>query len=99
MTIVGAGGVSITSWRSLTRFDKEYRKLDPVVQGRVDKALSKLVQTPMPPGIDFEKLKGYQDPGIYTIHATGNFKVSFEIDGSEAVLRRVAVHDDIDLNP
>jgi hypothetical protein len=31
--------------------------------------------------------------------ATGNYKISFEISGNIATLRRVALHDEIDRRP
>jgi len=99
MTITGAGGVSITGLEALDRFRKEYKKLPPEIQKRVDSQLKKLVITPMPSGIAFEKLKRYSNPDIYTIHITGNYKVSMEIDGQTAFLRRVANHDEIDRAP
>jgi hypothetical protein len=58
-----------------------------------------LVKSPIPPGLGFEKLKGYSNPDIYTIHITGNYKASIEIGGGAAFLRRVASHDEIDRAP
>lgn len=53
----------------------------------------------MPPGLAFEKLKGYRNPDVYTIHVTGNYKISMSIYGQLAHLRRVADHGDIDRSP
>ncbi|MCL2829393.1 MAG: hypothetical protein FWD77_01495 [Betaproteobacteria bacterium] len=99
MTIVGAGGAQLKALFRLSRFKKDYKRLSPDLQDRADLALGKLLQDPRPPGLGFEKLKGYQNPDIYTIHVTGNFKISFEIDGDTAYLRRIAKHDEIDDNP
>lgn len=99
MTEVGAGGVTVTGWRSSKRYAKEYRKLTPAMQERVDVKLQDLQVNPRPPGLGFEKLSGYTDPAIYTIHVTGNYKLSFELAGSTAFLRRVATHDEIDRAP
>jgi plasmid maintenance system killer protein len=52
-----------------------------------------------PPGLRFEKLSGYSNPDIYTIHVNGNYKVSLEVTGGNALLRRVAPHDEIDRAP
>lgn len=41
---------------------------------------------PRPPGLAFEKLAGHSRPDIYTIYVTGNYKISFEIEGSTAFL-------------
>jgi hypothetical protein len=104
MTVVGAGGVRIDCFRKTRRFAKEYAKLDPIIRGRCDDRLEKLLLDPRPPGLGFEKLEGYSNPDLYTIHINGNFKVSMEIrqdpnHGCVAILRHVARHDLIDRSP
>lgn len=66
---------------------------------RVDECLQMLGRTPISPGLRFEKLKGHSNPDIYTIHVTGNYKISFEIESDTAILRHVASHDEIDSRP
>lgn len=99
MTVVGAGGVVVRSFSLTIRFKKDYRKLDPQLQQRVDSKLEDLCKDPRPAGLVFEKLKGYDNPCIYTIHVTGNYKLSMQIDGDTATLRRVGNHDEIDRAP
>ena len=99
MTITGAGGVTINRWRTSKRFHKDYDKLPVVLRDLVDAKLQDLTQIPRPAGLRFEKLKGYADPDIYTIHVTGNYKVSLELLGGDAFLRRVGDHNDIDRAP
>jgi len=100
MTVVGTGGVCLKKIIRSCRFLKDYKSLDSGMKERVDNTLRKLLQNPIPSGICFEKLKGYKNPDIYTVHVTGNLKISIEIkDGNEAILRRVAQHDQIDFNP
>jgi plasmid maintenance system killer protein len=99
MTQIAAGGVTIARWKKLPLFHREYKRLELELCDRVDECLQKLVHKPIPPGLRFEKLKGYSRPDIYTIHVTGNYKISFEIEGNAAYLRRVATHDEIDLRP
>lgn len=100
MTITGAGGVVITRWKKSRRFHREYDKLTIELRDLVDSKLQDLAREIRPPGLRFEKLSGYADPDIYTIHVTGNYKVSFEIiDGKTAFLRRVADHNEIDRSP
>jgi mRNA-degrading endonuclease RelE of RelBE toxin-antitoxin system len=99
MTVVGAGGLRISAWRKSRRFHKEYDKLAVDLRDLVDQKLQDLTRNPLPPGLRFEKLKGHSDPDIYTLHVTGNYKISMEINGSEAFLRRVADHNDIDRAP
>lgn len=100
MTITGAGGVVIERWKKSKRFHKEYDKLPNDMRDLVDHKLQDLAMPSRPPGLRFEKLSGYTDPDIYTIHANGNYKISFEIiDGKIAWLRRVAAHNEIDRAP
>ena len=99
MTVTGTGGVVIASWRKLRRFHRDYDKLTIELRDRVDEKLQDLAKTPRPSGLCFEKLKGYSAPDIYSVHVTGNYKLTMEIEGSRANLRRVADHDEIDRAP
>ena len=99
MTVVGSGGLTITKLAYSKKFQKDFKKLDPSVQERAETSLKKLFKQPFPAGIKFEKLKGFSNPDIYTIHVTGNFKISFEIRSNTAYLRRIAVHNTIDATP
>lgn len=99
MTIVGSGGVIITGWQASRRYARDYRKLSRELQSRVDSKLDDLQKNPRPPGLGFEKLSGYSSPDVYTVHITGNYKLSFELNGQTAFLRRVAPHDEIDRAP
>lgn len=107
MTIVGAGGIRFLRPSMTPKFKRDYKKLDPAMQERVDEKLRGVFANPMPSGIRFEKLKGYSNPDIYTIHVDGNYKISLahateEEDGkkiSVAIFRRVCAHDEIDRKP
>ncbi len=99
MTQVGAGGVLIARIQQFQRFVRDYNKLTPALRELVDQKLRDLLANPRPPGLRFEKLKGYHRPDLYTIHVTGNYKISFEIQGDTAILRRIAPHDEIDRAP
>lgn len=99
MTVTGAGGVVIARWKKSRRFHKEYEKLPIEMRDLVDGKLQDLAKAPRPSGLAFEKLKGHTNPDIYTIHITGNYKASLEIDGEIAFLRRVATHNEIDRAP
>ena len=99
MTRIGAGGVVITGVQRTTRFVRDYGKLTADLRALVDAKLHDLLANPRPPGLRFEKLKGYHRPDLYTVHVTGNYKISFAIDGDTATLRRVAPHDEIDRAP
>lgn len=99
MTVTGAGGVCITHWRKSKRFHKDYDKLGIDLRDLVDAKLQDLARPVRPAGLAFEKLKGYSAPDIYTVHVTGNYKISMEIEGTSAFLRRIANHDEIDRAP
>lgn len=99
MTIVGSGGVTVSRWAKTRRFHRDYDKLTLEQRDLVDQKLQDLTKVPMPPGLGFEKLKGYSSPDIYTIHVTGNYKASMSVSGSQATLRRVGTHDEIDRAP
>ena len=97
MTVVGSGGVVIRRWQKLKRFHRDYDDLTTELKDQTDQKLQDLVLDPRPPGLRFEKLKGHS--GLYSIHVTGNYKVSLEIEGDLARLRRVGTHDEIDRAP
>ncbi len=101
MTVIGAGGVKIASISFTEKFKLEYKKLPSELQEQVNAALTDLLKQPMPRSLRFEKLSGYRKPNIFTIHVTANHshKISLEIDGSAAILRRIGTHKQIDKNP
>lgn len=99
MTVTGSGGVVIGLWKKSKRFHSDYQKLSIELRDLVDSKLQDMSRQVRPPGLRFEKLKGYSDPDVYTIHITGNYKLSMEIRGDCAFLRRVANHDEIDRAP
>jgi mRNA-degrading endonuclease RelE of RelBE toxin-antitoxin system len=111
MTQIGAGGIRFAQHSPSKRFAKEYGKLDKGLQSLVDDKLKDLLQNPFPPGLAFEKLKGYLNPEIYTVHVTGNYKISMHVEditinvngipvqAKKAMLRRVATHNEIDRAP
>ncbi len=99
MTITGAGGIVIARWGKSKRFHKDYDKLTIDMRDLVDSKLQDLIKPIRPAGLAFEKLKGYSNPDIYSIHVTGNYKITMEIESGAAFLRRVADHNEIDRTP
>jgi len=99
MTVVGSGGVTITQLVTTKGFDRQYKKLPPEIKKLIPEKLNEIMNNPRPPGLRFEKLKGYNKPNIYTIHITGNYKLSFEINSTTALLRCVGSHNEIDRTP
>jgi len=89
-------------------FDNDYRRLPEEIKAKLKDRLKKFSETTLdkiPAGFRFEKLKGYKNPSIHTIHITGNhsYKLSFVLrdteDGTIMTLRRVGSHGDIDRSP
>jgi mRNA-degrading endonuclease RelE of RelBE toxin-antitoxin system len=99
MTLVGAGGVVIDSLDYKASFKRKFKKITPDLQQKCMDKIETLKNKPIPPGTRFEKLSGYSNPNIYTLHITGNYKVSFEIEGTTAILRSVGTHNLIDRAP
>lgn len=85
----------------LPRFKRDYKKLSPELQQATKNAIRDLLVDSIPGNRRFEKLRGYRDPSIYTIHVTSNHshKISFEINGDIALLRRISSHKEIDRVP
>lgn len=99
MTVVGAGGVTITAFDYKDTFKRDYNKLTKQLQDKFKTQSQKLLKPNKSGTLRFEKLKGYRRPDIYTIHIEGNYKASFEVVGNVALFRRIANHDTIDRAP
>ena len=99
MTVVGAGGIRITELAFKKKFKRDYKKLTESYQRIMDSRLQELLMDPIPERVKFEKLQGFRKPSLWTGHLDGNYKFSFEIEGSKCILRRVSNHDSIDRSP
>lgn len=82
-------------------FKRSVQRLSPDIRAQLQQALKDLKKDPQPGRLKLEKLQGYKNPFIYTIHFTGNnsHKLSFELKGDVAVMRRVGTHRKIDRCP
>jgi len=91
----------IRSTKRKTRFQKDYDALTNALKSEVDAAIVDLYSNPIPPTRRFHSLGGFKNPKLYTIDVTPNksHKISLEIDGDVAILRRVATHKVIDRMP
>lgn len=100
MTLVGSGGLVIRGFDRKATFDKTLKR-HPELHEQVKEALNALKQDPRPKWIRFEKLSQYRNPAIYSIHVTKNHshKITFEVEGDIAILRKLATHKEIDRNP
>lgn len=83
------------------RFKREFKGLSHDLKAAVKEATDLLKTNPHSSRLRLEKLNGYKNPSIYTIHVTSNHshKISFELQGTHAVLRRIATHKQIDRDP
>lgn len=82
-------------------FKNSYKKLTDDIKDSLRLSLESLIIDPQPKRLRLEKLQGNNKPPIYTIHITANHshKLSFELNGDVAVLRRVGTHKEIDRKP
>lgn len=92
---------AITSFVYKTRFAKDLKSLPVDIQREVKLALDDLQKNPIPTTRRLHPLTGFKNPKVYTIDVLSNhpYKISFEIDGKVAILRRVATHKSIDHCP
>lgn len=83
------------------RFDSDYKKLSVDLKKATSDILELLFEHPLPSKLRFKKLSGCRNPSIYTIHVTSNHshKISLELKGSTALLRRIGTHKEIDRTP
>ena len=79
-------------------FQERHQRLPPELQKQLREVLGNLLENPVPASVRLEKLAGND---LYTIHGTRNHshKLSFELEGSTAILRRVRTHKEIDRAP
>lgn len=82
-------------------FENSFKKLSEEQKAEARQAILDLLRQPIPALRRFKSLTGYVNPKIFTIHVTRNHshKLSFELVGSVAVLRRVGTHKEIDRAP
>lgn len=96
--------IVIRKFDRLPRFENQYRKLPSEIKLQASVAIKLLVEhstSPFPKSLRFEKLTGYKNPNIYTIHITPNHshKASFELRGDVAVFRQIGTHKELDRAP
>lgn len=94
------GGPVIASYTLTERYKKDLEKLPNDIRDEIKKVLKQLLKNPRSNRLRLEKLKDHNPP-IYTIHVTANHshKISMNIDGTTAHLRRVGTHKEIDRTP
>lgn len=73
------------------RFAKDYERLTPRLQHRVDKALGLLLENPRHPSLQIKKIQSHENrwEGRVTLH----YRFIFRIEGDTYLLLRVGTHD------
>lgn len=80
------------------KFVKDLKGLPADVQAAVKLAIADLMKSPIPTSRRLHALHGFRNPKVFTIDVFSNhsYKISLEIDGKLATLRRVGTHKVID---
>lgn len=93
--------LKISLLRRKSRFDGDLKAPPLNIQTEVKAAIQDLLKDPIPATRRLHPLTGFKNPKIYTIDVFSNhsYKISLEIDGEVATLRRVASHKTIDRCP
>ena len=79
------------------RFKQAYRKLPPQIQKKVKKALRLLDENLHHPSLRVRKIQGVEN--IYEGRIDRKYRVSFQMEGNDVILRNVDNHDDCLKNP
>ncbi len=74
------------------------KALAPDIRNAAKEAIRDLLKHPIPASLRLHALHGYRNPKVFTIDVLPNhaYKISLEIDGQRANLRRVGTHKLID---
>jgi addiction module RelE/StbE family toxin len=80
--------------RRTDRFKKDYQKLPPDIQQRVDQKLRFLARDPRHPSLRIHKLRAVR--GLWELSVTVNYRVVFEINDEYYVLLGVGSHRIVD---
>lgn len=96
-----ASQVVIEELSFTNKFKQDYKKSTIDIRKQVDSAIEDLLKNPMPNALRFKKYNGYSNPNIFAIHVTKNHshKISLEMQGKKAILRRIGTHKEVDSSP
>ena len=91
----------IKNLRYKAKFASDFKGLAIDVQSAVKDAVADLLKDPIPTSRRLHHLTGYKNPKVYTIDVFSDhsYKISLEIEGETATLRRVSTHKVIDRTP
>jgi hypothetical protein len=89
---------AITQVEFTDRFKRELAKLPDDIKAAATVAIRDIYKNPVPAMRRFHRLGGYKNPKVFTIDVTANkaYKISLEIDGTKASLRRIGTHKELD---
>jgi len=79
------------------RFLKAYDQLPLEIRKKVKKALSLLDSNPRHPSLQVHPIKGYR--GIYEARLDQKYRMSFQFDGENKIMRNVDNHNECLKNP
>jgi len=93
--------LKITSVQRKSKFERDFKALPLDIQAAAKDAIRDLLRDPIPTTRRLHPLHGFKNPKVYTIDVVSNhaYKISLEIDGEIATLRRIATHKSIDKSP
>ncbi|RJQ54710.1 MAG: hypothetical protein C4530_16890 [Desulfobacteraceae bacterium] len=72
-------------------FIKNYRKLPQRIQTATDKQLELLLSNPDHPSLNIKKMKDPRE--IWECRVTKSYRLTFQIQGDDYILRMVGTHD------
>ena len=77
---------------SLTeRFRRDYRRLPSDLQDQADQKLRMLLENPRHPSLQVKKMQGIS--GVWELRVTQGYRITFQMEGPQYLLRRVGSHD------
>lgn len=93
--------IQIRTLRRKAKFESDVKALPKDVLAAVKDAVADLLKDPIPASRRLHPLTGFKNPKVFTIDVFSNhsYKISLEIDGDTATLRRVGTHKVIDRAP
>ena len=89
--------IRIGKFRYKQSFKKDHNQLPPAVRKRADRCLEDLLLNPIPLSRQVKKRKGARknNPDIWQARVTRDVRLTFEMDGEIAILRRIGTHSRI----
>jgi len=84
-----------------SKFDSDFKALPMDIQREAKEAIKDLMKDPIPASRRRHPLTGFKNPKVYTIDVLSNhaYKISLEISGESATLRRIGTRSTIDRCP